>query len=387
VGDGAALSVLLDGHAGCPVRACLHWGAMWGPAARADYVLPASSQYEKCEYTLFTFETPTNYIHVRRPVLDPLPGSLPEPEIYLRLARACGLLPPPGALETAREAALNGLEAFGPAFEALLREHPQSAPAAALLLYATLGASLLPGTAAAAPLWASAQRLALTRGAAVARALGADANMDPRPLGALLFQRIVDSPSGTAFSTDDSVWDLIETADRRVRLAIPPLLDEIAALDTTLLRPDARYPFVLSAGQRRAQNVNQILRTPHTRKRDPDGALFIHPADLAELGLAEAGWIVVESARGRVVARARVDSGLRRGYVVLPHGYGQAYPAPDGARRVCGPRVNQLTDARWRDPIAGTPYHKHVPVRLRPADATESDTAEQNAQAIFASAS
>ena len=40
VDAGTALGVLLDGHAGCPVRACLHWGAMWGPASRADYVDP-----------------------------------------------------------------------------------------------------------------------------------------------------------------------------------------------------------------------------------------------------------------------------------------------------------------------------------------------------------
>jgi murein DD-endopeptidase MepM/ murein hydrolase activator NlpD len=40
VDTGTALGVLLDGHAGCPVRACLHWGAMWGPASRADYVDP-----------------------------------------------------------------------------------------------------------------------------------------------------------------------------------------------------------------------------------------------------------------------------------------------------------------------------------------------------------
>ncbi len=40
VSAGTALGVLLDGHAGCPVAACLHWGAMWGPAARADYVDP-----------------------------------------------------------------------------------------------------------------------------------------------------------------------------------------------------------------------------------------------------------------------------------------------------------------------------------------------------------
>lgn len=31
---------LVAGHPGCPVAACLHWGAMWGPASRADYVDP-----------------------------------------------------------------------------------------------------------------------------------------------------------------------------------------------------------------------------------------------------------------------------------------------------------------------------------------------------------
>jgi murein DD-endopeptidase MepM/ murein hydrolase activator NlpD len=37
---GAIIGELLGGHAGCPVAACLHWGAMWGPAARANYVDP-----------------------------------------------------------------------------------------------------------------------------------------------------------------------------------------------------------------------------------------------------------------------------------------------------------------------------------------------------------
>ena len=34
------LGRLATGHPGCPAPACLHWGAMWGPAARADYVDP-----------------------------------------------------------------------------------------------------------------------------------------------------------------------------------------------------------------------------------------------------------------------------------------------------------------------------------------------------------
>lgn len=37
---GSPLGRLKSGHAGCPAPACLHWGAMWGPAQRADYVDP-----------------------------------------------------------------------------------------------------------------------------------------------------------------------------------------------------------------------------------------------------------------------------------------------------------------------------------------------------------
>lgn len=37
---GSVIGELSAGHAGCAAAACLHWGAMWGPAARADYVNP-----------------------------------------------------------------------------------------------------------------------------------------------------------------------------------------------------------------------------------------------------------------------------------------------------------------------------------------------------------
>jgi murein DD-endopeptidase MepM/ murein hydrolase activator NlpD len=40
VAAGSPLGALEPGHPGCAAVACLHWGAMWGPAARADYVDP-----------------------------------------------------------------------------------------------------------------------------------------------------------------------------------------------------------------------------------------------------------------------------------------------------------------------------------------------------------
>jgi murein DD-endopeptidase MepM/ murein hydrolase activator NlpD len=40
VDAGTMLGELQAGHAGCAAAACLHWGAMWGPASRADYIDP-----------------------------------------------------------------------------------------------------------------------------------------------------------------------------------------------------------------------------------------------------------------------------------------------------------------------------------------------------------
>jgi murein DD-endopeptidase MepM/ murein hydrolase activator NlpD len=37
---GAVIGELLPGHPDCAAQACLHWGAMWGPASAADYVDP-----------------------------------------------------------------------------------------------------------------------------------------------------------------------------------------------------------------------------------------------------------------------------------------------------------------------------------------------------------
>src|ERR1700741_556801 len=40
VAAGQVIGELEAGHDGCAAAACLHWGAMWGPASRADYVDP-----------------------------------------------------------------------------------------------------------------------------------------------------------------------------------------------------------------------------------------------------------------------------------------------------------------------------------------------------------
>jgi anaerobic selenocysteine-containing dehydrogenase len=339
-------------------------------AAQAHYVLPASSQYEKCEFTLFNFEAPVNYFHVRAPVLAPLAGTLSEPVIYTRLARELGLLPDDQAMSKLTAVATDLLN-YSRAFSELMAAHPSAATIAPIVLFDTLGRHLPGGTAAAAPLWAASMRLAKVQTEAVRLALGAPGNATAGAIGAQLFEALVQGRSGIAFSDLQEVWSLIEHPDRKIRLVIPSLLKWLQALDPDSVAPDPARPFVLSAGQRRLQNVNQILRDRNFRRSDPDGALYINPDDLADLGGKDDDCLVVESNRAQIIVRARANASMRRGHVALPHGYGQSHPDEHGKRLVQGPAINWLTDSANRDPVADTPYHKFVPVQLLVADARD----------------
>jgi len=358
--------------------------AMTETAGLAHYVLPASSQYEKTEFTLFNFEFPTNFFHVRAGVLPRLPGTLPEPEIYTRLSRALGLLPGDNALAPLREAAFRSRAAFAAEFRAFIAANPSAVPLGALVLYNTLGATLPDGTAAAATLWPAAQACARRSPQAVRRALGADGEVSDDELGDALFDAIVAARSGVAITAHnyDEVWSLISHPDRKIRLAIAPLLEWLGKLDPAVSSLPSDYPFVLAAGQRRMFNANQIFRDPAWRRDDPDGALLINSGDLARLGASDGEWIAVRSPAGRLVARCKVDDSLRAGQLALPHGYGQSYPASDSERLSNGPRVNVLTDSSNRDPIAATPYHKHVAVRLERLPSSEAAVYEEHSRRI-----
>jgi anaerobic selenocysteine-containing dehydrogenase len=161
------------------------------------------------------------------------------------------------------------------------------------------------------------------------------------------------------------------------------MLEWIKSLDSAKEVPDPDYPFFLHAGQRRSYNANQIFRNPAWRKEDPDGALKIHPDDIAQLGAADGGWMIVETPRGSVVVRIEADDSMRRGMVGLPHGYGQYYPGPDG-RVLIGPRINFITASDDCDPITATPHHRNVAVRLRPADGPIAASAEARSAGVRA---
>ncbi len=345
--------------------------AMTETARLADYVLPAATQFEKAEATFFNFEFPANVFHLRSRLFPPPDGPLPEAEIHARLCTALGAITDEH-LAPLRAAASSGRIAYAEALMAHVLGDSKLTHMAPVLLYRTM--DLQVEQREGAVLFGLALRLAMQAPAALQRA---GFGGTPLEMADALFTAILKSPSGLVFAVDEwaDVLSRIATPDRKVHLALPDLLDELARMLNEPAVHDAEFPFVLSAGERRSFTANTIVRDPLWRKKDPGGALRVSPADAAELGVTSGDAVRLSTRRDSVVVTIEVSDSMQRGHLALPNGLGVTYPPADAlpgaaqdqtpSRGVpAGVAPNELTATTDRDPFVGTPWHKHVPARL-----------------------
>ncbi|MGZ5394084.1 MAG: molybdopterin-dependent oxidoreductase, partial [Mycobacterium sp.] len=286
--------------------------AMTETARLAHYVLPAASQYEKTESTFFNLEFPHNTFHLRHRLMEPLEGTLPEPEIWARLVRALGVVDD-ADLEPLRRAAGESREAFTVAFLQAVSASPMLGKVLPYALYETLGPTLPEGLSGAAALWGLAQKAAMSYPDAVRRAGYADGNA--------LFDAILSSRSGITFTVHEYEDDfaLITHADHKIALEMPVMLDEIRALaDATPQFTTPDFPIVLSAGERRAYTANDIFRDPTWRKRDADGALRVSLEDAEALGLVHGARARITTAAGSAEASVEISEAMLPGHASLP---------------------------------------------------------------------
>jgi formate dehydrogenase len=338
--------------------------AMTETARHADYVLPAASQYEKPEATFFNFEFPDNTFHLRHPLMEPLPGTLPEAEIWARLVRAMDLIGE-GDLAPLRAAAGQGLEAYTRAFARATTENALLSRLAPFVLYETLGPVLPDGLQGAAALWGLAHRCAMNHPDAVRRAGHTDGNE--------LFAAILSARSGVVITRDDYGDDFARIAhpDKRIAVELPEMLTELRSLERGPVdRTTERLPIVLSVGERRAFTANDIFRDPAWRKQDGDGRLRINPDDAARMGLHDGERATITTARGSAEAAVEISDVMLPGHASLPNGFGLSHTDANGTTAVTGVPPNSLTSSDWRDEFAGTPWHKHVPARIEPVATT-----------------
>ena len=339
--------------------------AMTETARQAHWVLPAPSQYEKWEATLFNFEFPNNAVHFRAPILEPRGDTLPEPEIYTRLMEEMNAIP--REFPELKAAGQQGRSAYYQALIAYLGAHPRLAAFTVPIVYRTLPVD----SAALAFAWLCSHGVARKYPDAVRRA--GHKGDDAFALGEALFEAVANGRSGVVFTRSEyaEIWrDMIRYPDAKIQLAIPELLAELRGLaEESLAQRVDQYPFVLAAGERRAYNANQVYRNPEWRKQDRNGAMRMHPSDAERIGLKTGDKAICRSKRACVDVEVLIDAGMQSGVVSLPHGFGMRYTTPEGNLVQNGPAVNMLTAAEDRDPIAGTPWHKHVRVNVERAQA------------------
>lgn len=351
-------------------------------AQAADYVLPTPAGYEKWELALFPKDV--IYAQVRPPVVNAPPESLPEIEIYYRLARAMNIIKgSPKWMHRLAAKAQNPL--FAPAYIAAiggwsLAGVPSKKAVLATVgrvffnLYETLGPKL--ENPLLAYMWLISMGYALTRRQQFNAQFPDMAKVkNPFAIGQYVYDLIVKHPEGVILGQLDKVRnfeDFCHYADQKARLYQADFIQDLHYLMKASTK-HSDYPFVLDAGMRTGWTANTIVRDPSWRKgRDIPYAMLMHPEDAKTVGIENGDWAVVQTKRGEVTVPVKVDQTTRQGHLHIPNIFDMPYPDPiTGELKRTGVSLNELSDVNDRDKYTGIPALKNIRCRVRKLEVTQ----------------
>jgi anaerobic selenocysteine-containing dehydrogenase len=107
---------------------------------------------------------------------------------------------------------------------------------------------------------------------------------------------------------------------------------------------------------------------PQHLRREAYNPAFMHPDDLAALGVAPGSLVRITSRRASILGVARAEAGLRPGVVSMSHAFG-ALPGPEEDVWTDGSSTARLVDVtRDYDPYTGMPRMSAIPVRVEAAE-------------------
>jgi anaerobic selenocysteine-containing dehydrogenase len=113
---------------------------------------------------------------------------------------------------------------------------------------------------------------------------------------------------------------------------------------------------------------------PELRRLCPEPKTFLHADDAKHAGVAQGDWIELETAAGKVRARAEIRDDMPRGLIRIPHGWWMP-ETPQGRENLSGAWVFSdamvtSDDPAYLDREQGIPHLKGLPCRiLKVADA------------------
>jgi anaerobic selenocysteine-containing dehydrogenase len=143
-----------------------------------------------------------------------------------------------------------------------------------------------------------------------------------------------------------------------------PLPDYVEPAASPASRPDlaARYPLVLTSAKVVQFCHSQHRNLPRLRRHSPEPQVELHPSAAQARGIETDDWVVIETPRATMRARARVVKSLAPDVVCAQYGWWQACePLGLTGYETVGPgaaNYNALIDTEVTDPLSGS-----VPLR------------------------
>jgi len=325
-------------------------------ARLAHYVLPCRTYYESWDGTFFPWTFPKVFFQLRRPIVTPPGKCLEASQIFTLIADKLGLIP--DIPEDVYQAAQQDRFTFGAKLMEWAVTEPKSMQAMPFVLAKTLGQEW--DSAAKAGLWGVMMTAPKAFRKNAAR-IGFEPGMDQ---GDRIFQALLDHPEGIWIGEADPAenFKALRTPSGKVEVFVPELEEEAKNLNAEneaedLKLPD-EFPLILNAGRHTRYNINTLIRGQEWNKGKRACTVAVNPADAEAMGLADGQNVRVSTEAGSEVGELEVSDRIRKGTVLIPHGFGLIY-----GDTVYGLNVNKLTKSTHRD-LLGTPMHRFVPCRI-----------------------
>lgn len=154
----------------------------------------------------------------------------------------------------------------------------------------------------------------------------------------------------------------------------PPLPEYEEPLVSPASRPDLteRFPLILTCAKHTLFCETQHRALPSLRRLAPDPEVELHPSAADERGIVPGDWVHIETPRGSVHARAKLNDTLAPNVVCGQHGWWQACSdlglpgydpfSPDGAN------LNLIIGNEAIDPVSGSVPHRAYLCQIRRAE-------------------
>jgi anaerobic selenocysteine-containing dehydrogenase len=157
-----------------------------------------------------------------------------------------------------------------------------------------------------------------------------------------------------------------EDADARFTVAPDDLMAELA--EVAAADPDPRFPYRLVS--RRLKHVLNSLgaELPSLGSKGSTNPAYMHPDDVAELGVQAGDLVRIRSARSSLVAVVEPADDVKRGVISIAHSWGGSSLTDEKVRDI-GTPTNRLvsTDTDY-DPVTGMVVQSAIPVAVTPND-------------------